>query len=213
MTGLDPTPQPGPQPVKESGPGSSSGSRIESTADKLGKRAEELKEKATAAKDQASAKVTQTAVRAGEKGKQAFAATARTAREAGDATYDFVEENLFPIILISAGAAWLTTSLLRSSSKSSPRDRTDTGEFGDTGTRDTGSDIGEKAGDMTRRAKDAGQRVKEMSRRTTRKSKQLFTENALLIAGGCAALGVLIGLAVPETGKERRLYGEVREQM
>ncbi len=199
----------------------------QSITDKIKQKAEGIVDKAAAAKDQVSEKMSQTAA----KGKKAAGEAAHTVRHAGEDAYDFVEENLIPIILISAGAAWLTASLLRSSSGSSSRTQNYTGAYGGAASRDTGSGIGEKAGDMTRRAKDAvsgigekagdmtrrakeaAQRAKEQSRRTRRKSKRLFTENALLVAGGCAALGALIGFAVPETGRERQIYGEVRDKM
>ena len=218
-TPIDPTSQPGAPPsTKPVSPamthtippsGTETDKGDSSAADKVKQKTGEFKDKAAAAKEQVSEKMSQTAA----KGKKAAGEALHSVREAGESAYDFVEENIIPIVLISAGAAWLTASLLRSSSGSSPRTRYNTGTYGGASSQDTASGLGEKAADMSRRAKDAARRAKEQARRTRRKSKRLFTENALLVAGGCAALGALLGLAVPETGREQQIYGEVRDKI
>lgn len=139
-----------------------------------------------------------------EEGKKTAREVAYRARDAGTAVYHTVEENLIPVALIGAGAAWMITNLLRSGPESEPE--LEKHSEPESTIKETGARIGEKA-------KEVSHRAWEGSRRAGEKSKEIAMNNLLYVGGALLTMGVLIGLALPNTRREKRLYDEMREEL
>jgi ElaB/YqjD/DUF883 family membrane-anchored ribosome-binding protein len=90
------------------------------------------------------------------------------------------------------------------------------------------SDLGTQAGELTelarervgelgvgvrRRARDLGYTAKYRSREARGGIERLVEENPLAVAAGVAVLGLACGLLVPETEREKRLMGPVRDDL
>ena len=154
----------------------------------------ELKRKASEAGHRYSEKLSDTAATAKKESMRAARVVADRTRDAGTTVYETISDNLFPAILTGIGAAWLTASIIRSRSNSGYQTWAET---------ETGSRAREKAKEMTRRAKVESRRGKE-------KVKQIASGNPLYIAGALTIMGALIGLALPQTGRESRFYDEMQ---
>ncbi len=176
-------------------------------AKKAGREVEEkyqdVKKKATEAKDRLADKMAETASTAKKEGRAMAKKAVRKGKDTGGAVYDALSENIFPAVLTGIGVAWLTAGIVRSRSESRPQP----GIYRDTVStaQEKLSEWGDKATEVTRRAK-AGTRL------TREKSKDVYTNNPLYLAGSLMAIGALIGFALPETRRENRLYGEVRDE-
>ena len=90
------------------------------------------------------------------------------------------------------------------------------------------SDLGTQAGELTelarervgelgvgvrRRARDLGYTAKYRGRQARGGIVRLVEENPLAVAAGVAVLGLACGLLVPETEREKRLMGPVRDDL
>jgi ElaB/YqjD/DUF883 family membrane-anchored ribosome-binding protein len=62
-------------------------------------------------------------------------------------------------------------------------------------------------------AQDAGDRVQRVTRQARGNAERLTRENPLAAAGAAAALGLIVGLVLPETDRENRLMGEARDSV
>ncbi|MBA3319669.1 MAG: DUF3618 domain-containing protein [Gemmatimonadales bacterium] len=75
----------------------------------------------------------------------------------------------------------------------------------------------ERAGEMgegvREQARDLGTRAKEQTRRARGGLKRLVEDSPLAVAAGVAVLGLACGLLVPETDREQRLMGPVRDDL
>ncbi|MFZ0613852.1 MAG: hypothetical protein WAM73_16555 [Desulfobacterales bacterium] len=185
----------------------------------INEKYQDVKRKAAETKDRFAEKASDTASTVKKESRAMAKEVVHKGRDVGSSVYEALSENLFPAILTGIGVAWLTAGIVRGRSDSRPkpgiyRDSVSStketlSEWSDKAknfTQDTVSDIGDKAREVTHRAK-AG------SRRTREKSKEVITSNSLYVAGALFAMGALIGLALPETGRERQLYGEMREDL
>jgi gas vesicle protein len=83
--------------------------------------------------------------------------------------------------------------------------------------RERAGDLAERAeefgSDARQRARQLGQRAQEQTRRARSGLERLTEENPLAVAAGIAVLGLAAGLLVPETERERRTLGPVREDL
>jgi ElaB/YqjD/DUF883 family membrane-anchored ribosome-binding protein len=85
----------------------------------------------------------------------------------------------------------------------------------------TASDVGERArervgeigGEVRERARDLGSKAKDRSRRARGGLERLVEDSPLAVAAGVAALGLACGLLVPESEREQRLMGPVRDDL
>jgi ElaB/YqjD/DUF883 family membrane-anchored ribosome-binding protein len=93
---------------------------------------------------------------------------------------------------------------------------------------DRASDLGTQAGELTelarervgelgvgvrRRARDLGYTARYRGREARGSIERLVEENPLAVAAGVAVLGLACGLLVPETEREKRLMGPVRDDL
>jgi len=83
--------------------------------------------------------------------------------------------------------------------------------------RDRAGDLAERAEELgsgaRERARDLGHRAQEQTRRARGGVERLMKENPLAVAAGIAAIGLAAGLLVPETERERRTLGPVRDDL
>ena len=83
--------------------------------------------------------------------------------------------------------------------------------------RDRAGDLAERAEELgsgaRERARDLGHRAQEQTRRARGGVERLMKENPLAVAAGIAAIGLAAGLLVPETERERRSLGPVRDDL
>lgn len=100
----------------------------------------------------------------------------------------------------AAGRAW-------SGAGAEGRSRTETGPEGrswtDAGAREL-SDMGDAAADVGRQAQRKG-------RQATRTVQRAWQENPLLMGAASAVLGLMVGMAIPETEIENEYMGETRD--
>lgn len=75
----------------------------------------------------------------------------------------------------------------------------------------------EHASDLGHRAKDQAQALKGKARSQARRAKtglwRTLEENPLLVGAATLAVGVIAGLAIPETDRENELMGETRDRL
>jgi len=83
--------------------------------------------------------------------------------------------------------------------------------------RDRAGDLAERAEELgsgaRERARDLGHRAHDQTRRARGGVERLMKENPLAVAAGIAAIGLAAGLLVPETERERRTLGPVRDDL
>jgi len=83
--------------------------------------------------------------------------------------------------------------------------------------RDRAGHLAERAeefgGDARQRARELGHRAQEQTRRARSGLEQLMEDNPLAVAAGVAVIGLAAGLLVPETDRERRTLGPVRDDL
>ena len=83
--------------------------------------------------------------------------------------------------------------------------------------RDRAGDLAERAEELgsgaRERARDLGHRAQEQTRRARGGVERLMKENPLAVAAGIAAIGLAAGLLGPETERERRTLGPVRDDL
>jgi ElaB/YqjD/DUF883 family membrane-anchored ribosome-binding protein len=96
-----------------------------------------------------------------------------------------------------------------------------------TGLRQTLHEAKERAGDMAGQAQeqarqavdrvqekagDIGSSIQHQAHRASLRGEQWMSENPLAVGAMALALGVAVGMAIPETAQERRLMGEARDR-
>ena len=83
--------------------------------------------------------------------------------------------------------------------------------------RDRAGDLAERAEELgsgaRERARDLSHRAQEQTRRARGGVERLMKDNPLAVAAGIAAIGLAAGLLVPETERERRTLGPVRDDL
>jgi ElaB/YqjD/DUF883 family membrane-anchored ribosome-binding protein len=83
--------------------------------------------------------------------------------------------------------------------------------------RDRAGDLAERAEELgsgaRERARDLGHRAQEQTRRARGGVERLMKDNPLAVAAGIAAIGLAAGLLIPETERERRSLGPVRDDL
>jgi ElaB/YqjD/DUF883 family membrane-anchored ribosome-binding protein len=83
--------------------------------------------------------------------------------------------------------------------------------------RDRAGDLAERAEELgsgaRERARDLGHRAQKQTRRARGGVERLMKDNPLAVAAGIAAIGLAAGLLVPETERERRSLGPVRDDL
>ena len=166
--------------------------------------------------------------------RQAKEAISAGARRTGFRMMDFIQENPSLVAAMGLGAVWLVQQRNRSEISGDRMSR-----FAYTGperrgsglkrrladrvseVRDTvGSAAGEVAGragelgsEARERARELGHRAQEQTRRARTRLERMMEENPLAVAAGVAVLGLAAGLLVPETERERRVMGPVRDDL
>ena len=160
------------------------------------------------------------------------------ARRTGFRMIDFIQENTSLVAAMGLGAVWLIQQRNRSEISGDRMAR-----FAYTGPERRGSGltqrIADRAGDVRHaigsavgsatetvseraeelgsdareRARDLGHRAQEQTRRARGGVERLMNENPLAVAAGIAAIGLAAGLLVPETERERRTLGPVRDDL
>lgn len=73
--------------------------------------------------------------------------------------------------------------------------------------------VGEFGGGVRQRAQDLGYRAKDRGRRARGDFERIVEDNPLAVAAGVAVLGLAAGLLVPESEREQRLMGPVRDDL
>jgi len=157
------------------------------------------------------------------------------ARQTGSRLVDFITENPLPVAAVGLGAIWLFT-LRKGSRHEVSGDRM--ARFAYTGPERRSGRLGRLADraesmghSMSEAASRAGERVSELKDRAEERAGEmrrsararardarggfdhLLDENPLIIAAGAALIGIAVGMLLPETDPERRMMGEVRDQV
>jgi len=92
------------------------------------------------------------------------------------------------------------------------------------GVSERAGELRERAGDLAERAeelgsgardraRELGHRAQQQTRRARSGLERLMEENPLAVAAGVAVIGLAAGLLVPETERERRTLGPVRDDL
>jgi ElaB/YqjD/DUF883 family membrane-anchored ribosome-binding protein len=154
----------------------------------------------------------------------------------GNGFMDRIRENPVPAAIAATSLAWLAFSgrgrdaHMRDAIYGSTRDgdarlwetqiSTDMEGVGTTYDDDLESSRGsikERAGRAVERAQsvtsDAGSRLRDVSSRAQDGARRLTHENTMAAGAIAAAIGVAIGLALPETRREQELMGEARDSV
>jgi len=157
-----------------------------------------------------------------------------TARRTGFRVMDFIQENPSLVAAMGLGAVWLVRQRNRSEisgdrmsrfAYTGPERRGSglkrrladrVGEVRDTVVSAAGG-VAERAGEVgseaSERARELGRRAQDRTRRARTRVDRLMQENPLAVAAGVAVLGLAAGLLIPETERERRVMGPVRDDL
>ena len=73
--------------------------------------------------------------------------------------------------------------------------------------------VGEIGGGVRQRARDIGYRAKDRGRQARGGLERVVEDNPLAVAAGVAVLGLACGLLVPESEREQRMMGPVRDDL
>lgn len=73
--------------------------------------------------------------------------------------------------------------------------------------------LGEMGEDVRQRARDIGYRAKDRGRQARGGLERMVEQNPLAVAAGVAVLGLACGMLVPESEREQRLMGPVRDDL
>ncbi len=79
--------------------------------------------------------------------------------------------------------------------------------------RELAGDVREKASDVASRAQAMAGNIAEDTRHGARRVEDQFRESPLTVGAAALALGLVAGLAVPETRKEKQLMGGARDRL
>jgi ElaB/YqjD/DUF883 family membrane-anchored ribosome-binding protein len=83
--------------------------------------------------------------------------------------------------------------------------------------RERAGDLADRAEELgsgaRERARELGDQAREQTRRARSGLERLMEENPLAVAAGVAVIGLAAGLLVPETERERRTMGPVRDEL
>jgi ElaB/YqjD/DUF883 family membrane-anchored ribosome-binding protein len=83
--------------------------------------------------------------------------------------------------------------------------------------RDRAGDLAERAEELgsgaRERARELGHRAQEQTRRARSGLERIMEDNPLAVVAGVAVIGLAAGLLVPETERERRTMGPVRDEL
>ncbi|HEU4524902.1 MAG TPA: DUF3618 domain-containing protein [Gemmatimonadales bacterium] len=157
-----------------------------------------------------------------------------SARHTGSRMMDFVYENTSLVAAMGLGAVWLIQQRNKSEISGDRMAR-----FAYTGPERRGegivgkiaeraSDLGTQAGEMTgrarervgefgtgvrQRARDLGSTAQYRGRQARGNLERLAEENPMAVAAGVAVLGLACGLLIPESEREQRLMGPVRDDL
>jgi ElaB/YqjD/DUF883 family membrane-anchored ribosome-binding protein len=74
----------------------------------------------------------------------------------------------------------------------------------------TAADLAARTGEF---AREAGWKARQTTRRAQNQLQRAVTENPLAVGAAALAVGAMIGMALPETGRENELMGETRDQV
>jgi ElaB/YqjD/DUF883 family membrane-anchored ribosome-binding protein len=152
--------------------------------------------------------------------KQAARNVGQSASELAEQTRDVaagaaenVRHNPWPALLIGGGTAWLLIDGARRQRGKQARGR-DSVEYD----LDEMTDYDESSAPRRAYGYDTGRyetgRFAETGvRRTTTQFQQLLQRNPLAVGAVAAAVGVAVGLALPETERENRLMGDARDTL
>jgi ElaB/YqjD/DUF883 family membrane-anchored ribosome-binding protein len=156
-----------------------------------------------------------------------------------DAARDTLGQNPWPAILMGVGAAWMLFDRSRGGDRRQITERLGH-EDGSTGYYDvereaTGAPPGDawtstssvraegyyrgsawrgdshESGRLTRSSQEALDRARSSVSDFSSRAQHLMQRNPLVVGAVAAAVGVAVGLALPETGRENRLMGEARD--
>ena len=149
------------------------------------------------------------------------------ARDTGSRLFDFVRENPLPVVAAGLGAVWLIQQRNRSEISGDRMAR-----FAYTGPerrgpgmgRPPGNGIGRRLADRAGEVKDAvggkahaiAERAGDLGHDAAERIQDLGStakENPLVLMAGAAFFGLLLGLLVPESERERRLMGPTRDRL
>jgi Protein of unknown function (DUF3618). len=195
------------------------GQTLEAIGEKLSPRhmvqeaAGSVKDAAASVKDAAARKVGNAMASASERVGNAMATASERAGELMDSTRDAAEivrdrvaGNPWPVALLAVGVGWYAYQRLR---------RTN-GHDDEEGYSPRWYEEGEEMPVPNTRhsfAAEITHQVSRFSSRATSDLSRIFRQNPLAFGVAAAAIGVAIGLSVPETQTENRLLGETRDAM
>lgn len=166
--------------------------------------------------------------------KQVARGVGETASNTAEGVREGVRQNPWPAIMIGAGTAWMLFDGVRRGSNRGPSfrgarpfGRTAREEYvfehgdGTTGYYETGEgpegygegSIYDESFRGSYSARPAARRAMASVSQTSSQLRDLMSRNPLVVGALAAAMGVAVGLALPETQRENRLMGEARDNL
>lgn len=172
---------------------------------------------------------------AAETAREAAGRAGERARDTGASFLESVKRNPMPLALAGIGVGWWAVQSRRphagyydtNGGSRAPHWESQTADVLDRG-REKAAHARERAAQakeqLQEKASHAMDRVHDRTAEMTtnvqhsaREAKERFQtlleENPLAVALGCAVLGVVVGMLIPETPQERRLMGEARDNL
>ena len=189
----------------------------EQAREKTSQVVDQAQEKASHVADQIRATVSPAVGQAQDKAGQVVGSAGETARGAGSSIVETIKQNPVPAALMGLSLGWL---YMNRPSAGRPRSRAEV-RAPSQGRSTVGKAVGrtqeETAGQLAGQAQyTVGQladRVQGQASRARAQFRRILDENPLAIGGTTVALGVAVGLALPETRREDQFLGQARDSL
>ena len=188
----------------------------EQAREKTSQVVDQAQEKASHVADQIRATVSPAVGQAQDKAGQVVGSAGETARGAGSSIVEAIKQNPVPAALLGLSLGWLYMNrpsagrtLSRAAGMAPSQGR---GTVGAAVGR-TQETAGQLAGQAQYTVGQIADRVQGQARRARGQFQRTLYENPLAIGGTTVALGVAVGLALPETRQEDQFMGQARDSL
>ena len=192
------------------------GQTADQAREKTSQVVDQAQEKASHVADQIRATVSPAVGQAQDKAGQVVGSAGETARGAGSSIVEAIKQNPVPAALLGLSLGWLYMNrpsagrtLSRAAGRAPSQGR---GTVGAAVGR-TQETAGQLAGQAQYTVGQIADRVQGQARRARGQFQRTLYENPLAIGGTTVALGVAVGLALPETRQEDQFMGQARDSL